>query len=784
MPNVIGRKSNDEEPEASAPSTPDDIQVHTHRLFGLNLDAQDAVREFALHDIDDQEGIEQKRIQMHDTFTQLYAEVADFTEQLMGEDFDIAYLRERIQQADENTREQLENALKELQVQAQRNLADIWMARVLSWLHQAAASSGPFVATEHEDKKRSASRLMATVMTMIEKPFAAVPRRTDGTQKLRRVALGNMAHRLLSQSGLSDQKELAEIEGKNKVAEAEFHDEFLNELISLESTFRQAFNPFDELVWKDILGAYIYEQATDLYNEAIAALEKTQAGETMLPTIRAWKQNTAGLCEVYIAMTYNDIADAQMRAGNLEDASKLYMEASEAYGRAGKLFAEVPQLQSNVQQSQRDRDHKKAQSLFCKAEASVKELSALLRVDNKAEAMVVLGEIFRDLRKAEKLSQTRELTAALKENLRIFAFVEEKLKNGGDNTSGIIDQIELAKGIRKEGLIQSVSKAMDHARTSLGEDASEALEEIREALSSLGILLSLEEEDEEVANLRNRVLALLANAKYVIQFQLSSQLEPGVKFIMSRILENLHADEASTYYKIIGENDKAEELTDMGKLALATAYASEAQAFIRQSEQWAFRTQLERSGVFKRIESQEESLELANDEELVDRALRSHDSTGERLKHGVASFEAAAHELDSVKKKAIRKKNSVDDQVKQLQGVVMKLKGDISRIEAAKSDFLAEFHSKKGDSTKARRYFTQATDLLREAVGNYTVAAQVFQQLGDLQTAQAVDSKARTTDLLARVSWENGQRIANNQPPTYKGDTELAALYLGGTGSE
>ena len=52
-------------------------------------------------------------------------------------------------------------------------------------------------------------------------------------------------------------------------------------------------------------------------------------------------------------------------------------------------------------------------------------------------------------------------------------------------------------------------------------------------------------DDKDVTDLRNNTLALLSNVKYVIQFQLSSQLQHGVKFIMSRILENLHAEEAA-----------------------------------------------------------------------------------------------------------------------------------------------------------------------------------------------------------------------------------------------
>ncbi|MFW9816464.1 MAG: hypothetical protein ACFFEW_11095, partial [Candidatus Thorarchaeota archaeon] len=68
------------------------------------------------------------------------------------------------------------------------------------------------------------------------------------------------------------------------------------------------------------------------------------------------------------------------------------------------------------------------------------------------------------------------------------------------------------------------------------------------------------------------------------------------------------------------------------------------------------------------------------------------------------------------------------------------------------------------------------------AVGNYTVAAQVFQQVGDAQAAQNVDTRAKTTDLLARSIWDNRQRIDRDQEPSEKGEPELVALYLGTTG--
>jgi hypothetical protein len=756
----------------------DDTQIYTSSLFELNLKVQDAVRDFALHDIDDEEGIEKMRLQMHDSLTELYSVIAEFSEQTMVSDFEMGYLRNRAAQADNETRPQIEEALEDLMVRAQSNLADIWMAKVISWLHQATAASGPFNEEEHEDKKKSSSKYLAAVYTMLEKPFSAIPKNVDGTQKLRRVALGLQAYRLLEESSEQDEKELSLILGKNKSAEAEFYDEFLNELIGQESTFRQAFKPVDELIWRDILSSFIFEQATDLYNEAIPHFKKSKEKDR-LEAIHSWKNNTAGLSEVYLAMTYNDIADTQMRAGNLEDASKLYQVASDAFGRAEKCFREVLTLQSNADQSRVDKEQKKAQSLFCHAEASVQILVDLIKLNNKSEAQMHLKEIFSNLKKAEKLAKTRELTSAIKEDLKTYTFVEDLLKKRKDDVSGIVDQIEFAKDLRKTGLIQDVSKSLDEAAAHLGKNPADALDALREGLDSLGILLSLEAEDSEVGDLRNRTLALLNHVKYMIQFQLSSQLQHGVKFILSRILENLSAAEAASYYKVIGEEDTARELTDLGKLALATGFASEAQVYSRQSEQWAFRAQIERLNAFRKLEDE---LSLLDEESPIETALEVHDGAIGRVKQAMASFEAAANELDSVKGKEIRQKNSVDVQVKQLQGVVLKFRGDLSRLKGAKSDFMAEYMYRTGESSKAKIHYSDANDSLREAVGNYNVAAQVFQQVGDNQSAQNVDNKAKTTDLLARGVWDSRQRIERDQTPAMKGEPELAALYLGITG--
>jgi hypothetical protein len=479
-------------------------------------------------------------------------------------------------------------------------------------------------------------------------------------------------------------------------------------------------------------------------------------------------------------MTYNDIADAQMRAGNLEDASKLYKTASDAFGRAEKCFREVISLQPNAEQSKNDKEQKLAQSKFCKAESSVKVLSQLIKVNNREEATETLKEIFKALRKAEKLAKTRELSGAIQEDLKTFSFVDDLFKKNAEDMSGILDQIEFARDLRKTGLMQNVNKALDEASHHLAEEPAESLEAIREALNSLGILLSLEASDEDVSKLRNKTLALLNNVKYVIQFQVSSQLQQGVNFIMSRILENLHAEEAASYYKIIGEMNKAAELTDMGRLALATAYASEAQVFARQSEQWAFRSQIQRANSIKRLEDE---ISEFDDDDSLDNVISTHDNCIGKIKQAIASFSAAASELEIVKDESIREKNNVDAQVKQLRGVVMKLAGDLSRIEGAKSDYMAEFLYRKGEKTKAQRHYTDASDQLRKAVGSYTVAAQVFQQLGDAQSAQSIDAKRQTADLLARSVWDNRQRLDRDQEPSYKSDAELMALYQGSTGS-
>ncbi|MFW9810166.1 MAG: hypothetical protein ACFFE6_12385, partial [Candidatus Thorarchaeota archaeon] len=542
LPGSGSKKKKDDSHDAELDT--DDTIIYTSLLFELNIKAQDAVREFALHDIDDREGLESKRMEMHDAFTELYNSIASFNEQIMIGDFDIAYLRNRIAQSDGEIKEQLENALEEVLAESQKNLADVWMARVMAWLHQAAAASGPFVVEEDAHKLQSASKHLAAVYTMLEKPFSAIPQKVDGTQKLRRVALGVQAYNLLKESHEADDDELTSILGKNKSAEAEFYDEFLNELIGLESTFRQAFNPFDELLWRDIISSFIFEQATDLYNEAIPHFKKKKEHKDRLSMIKSWKQNTAGLSEVYLAMTYNDIADAQMRAGNLEDASKLYQVASDAFGRAEKCFREVIALQPNAEQSRLDKEQKKAQSLFCSVEASVQTLKELIKVNNKTEANLVLKDIFKHLEKAEELAKTRELTSAIKEEMKTYTFVRDQLKKKRGKAaeiSGLIDQIVFAKDLRKTGLIQDVSKSLDDASLVMASKPADALDEIREGLNSLGILLSLEAEDEEVGELRNKTLALLNNVKYMIQFQLSSQLQHGVKFIMSRILENLHA---------------------------------------------------------------------------------------------------------------------------------------------------------------------------------------------------------------------------------------------------
>ncbi|MFW9793885.1 MAG: hypothetical protein ACFFEE_06280, partial [Candidatus Thorarchaeota archaeon] len=638
----------------------DDAVIYTSLLFELNIKAQDAVREFALHDIDDREGLEAKRMEMHDAFTELYNATAEFNEQIMIEDFDIAYLRNRIAQSEGEVQEQLENALEEVLATSQKNLADVWMARVMAWLHQAAAASGPFVEEEDDNKQQSASKHLAAVYTMLEKPFSAIPQKVDGTQKLRRVALGVQAYNLLKESHKADDVELTSILGKNKSAEAEFYDEFLNELIGQESTFRQAFNPFDELLWRDIVSSFIFEQATDLYNESIPHFKKQRKFKEQLSMITSWKQNTAGLSEVYLAMTYNDIADAQMRAGNLEDASKLYQVASEAFGRAEKCFREVIALQPNAEQSRLDKEQKKAQSLFCSVEANVQALIELIKVNNKSEANLVLKEIFKHLQKAEKLAKTRELTSAIKEEMKTYTFVKEQLKKKKGKTadiSSLIDQIAFAKDLRKTGPIQDVSKSLDEASVMMSSNPADALDAIREGLNSLGILLSLEAEDQEVGELRNKTLALLNNVKYMIQFQLSSQLQHGVKFIISRILENLHAAEAASYYKVIGQKGPAEELMDLGKLALATAFASEAQVYSRQSEQWAFRAQIERLNAFRRMEDE---LAMLEEDDPIEDALEIHDGTISRIKQTVASFQAAANELDSVVGVDIRAKNNVD----------------------------------------------------------------------------------------------------------------------------
>jgi len=766
----------DESSPSSKKDQERDVKVYSSRFFQLNLGIQDAVRDFILHDIDDTEGLESKRIQMHDAFTNLYEGIASFGQDVMAESFDMEFLRKGIVQAEPEVKEQMESALEDLVEQEKSQLAEIWMAKVLAWLHQSAASSSPFVESTNQESKKKALTLMADIYTMLEKPFSAVPSKVDGTQKLRRVALSDKAHSLQmkAKGGKNGNPRMVV---NTKISEAEFYDEFLNELIGNESTFRQAFNPFDELLWRDLLSFFIFEEATELYNTVMPLLKELDDEERYeLEKLKDWKKNTAGLSEVYCAMIYNDIADAQMRNGNLEDASKLYMTASEAFGRAEKSFKEVPKLYDNAQQSEKDKKHRKAQALFCRAENNVKTLSDLLKVNNRDAAVELLEDISKDLQKAEKLSKRRELTAAIQENLRTFSFVEDMLGKQEKNLKNIVEHIKFAKDLRKTGLIQNVNKHLDEAGAHMRKKPADALEEIREGLSILGILLNLETEDKEVRHLRNKTLALLGHIKYLIQFKLSSQLEGGLKFIQSRILENLHAEEAASYYKIIGEKDRAAELMDRGRLAVATAYASEAQIYSKQSEQLAFKAQLDRTNLSGDLDEQVADLE---EEHILQKGIKSHDVTLNRIECAKAAFQAAANELDSVEDEQIREKNNVNMQVQQLRGVVMKLNGDLARIKGAKDDFMAEVSSKLGDDTEAKRLYSDASDKLRNAVGDYSDAVEVFREIGDNQAAQNVEGRAKIADLLARGVWDNKQRISREQEPNYKGQDELIALYQG-----
>ncbi|MGY5854652.1 MAG: hypothetical protein RTU92_13870, partial [Candidatus Thorarchaeota archaeon] len=63
MSNILpGAKEEEPEEEEKDVLTDIDVPVYTSRLYELNIQAQDTVREFALHDIDDKEGLERKRI--------------------------------------------------------------------------------------------------------------------------------------------------------------------------------------------------------------------------------------------------------------------------------------------------------------------------------------------------------------------------------------------------------------------------------------------------------------------------------------------------------------------------------------------------------------------------------------------------------------------------------------------------------------------------------------------------------------------------------------------------
>ncbi len=750
-----------------------DITVFTSKLYDLNITAQDSVREFSLHDIDDKEGLEKKRLAMHDAFYELYRTIAEFHEDIMIDEFDIAYIHDGLQKAEGESKEQIRAIYEKVVEKYQADLANVWMAKTMAWLHKAAAAKSPFLDTKHPEKAQEAVKVLSDIYLMLEKPFSAVPESVDGTEKLRRVALGRMAINLVKE--YADEEELSVMIGNNKITEAEFYDMFINELIGLESTFRQAFNPFDELIWRDILSSFIFQQANGLYTEAIPQLKKAKKVDTeKIKKIEDWLANTEGLQNAYLAMVYTDIADAQMRAGNLEDASALYASSSELFQKAQEAFSKIAVTKQNAEQAKADQEQRMAQSLLCNAEASIQTLSQLLNVNNREEAMQTLKEIFDNLRQAEKFSKTPELTGAIKENLRIFSFIEGLLNKETDNLKPIREQIEFAKDLRKTGLIEDVNKALEEASTKLRSSPTDAIDSIREALISLGILLSIDAEDEEVTKLRNRTMAILHHVNYVIQFQISSKFSSSVRFVISRILENLHATEAISYYKVIEEQDPINELTDIAKLALITAFTQEAQMYIQKGGHWALRSQIEREKSFQELKEQKQL-----EEEAINKVLETHDKSITKMKQVIAAYQAAVSELQSIKDEEVRKSNNVDVKIKALQAMMMRFRGDLSRLMGAKSDFMAEYSYITGKKSEAQKYFSDASNALREAVGNYNVAATMFQQIGDAESAQDVDTRAKIADLLARTIWDARQKIERDQEVKTKGDQELAALYQG-----
>ncbi len=751
-----------------------DVNIYTSKLYELNIIAQDSVREFSLHDVDDKEGLERKRVAMHDAFYDLYMAIAEFHKDIMVNEFDVAYLRDGIESTEGETKQQIQTIYEKIVEKYQSDLANVWMAETMAWLHKASSIHSPFTNEDHPDKTGEAAKVLSEVYTMLEKPFSVVPGKVDGTEKLRRVALGHMAVNIIRD--YVDEKELGKLLANSKITEAEFYDEFLNELIGLESSFRQAFNPFDELLWRDILSSFIFQEASRHYEEAIPRLKESGAYEEHeVKKIEDWMANTNGLMNAYLAMAYTDIADAQMRAGNLEDAAALYNLSSDMFHKAEEAFSKITITQRNAEQAKTDAEQRQAQALLCQSEASVQTLTDLLNVNNREEAMKTLKEIFNDLKTAESLAKTPELTSAIKENLRIFSFVEELLKKETQDLTAIRGQIEFAKDLRMTGLIEDVNKALDDVSRNLRSNTSDAIDAIREALISLGILLSLDSEDEEVIRLRNRTMALLHHVKYVIQFHLSSEFVGGVQFVLSRILENLHAVEAVSYYKVINEQEPISELTDVGKLALVTAFTQEAQMYTQRGGHWAMRSQIERSKIFQELDE-----EAKGDENLIKRALDVHDKTIMKIKQAIAAYQAATNELETVTNEEIKKSNNIDAKIKALQAIVMRYRGDLSRLEGAKNDFMAEYYYKLGNKSNAQRYFSDAFELLREAFGNYNVSASMFQQIGDAESAQEVSNRAKVADLLARTVWDTRQKLERDQEPPFKGDPELTALYQGG----
>ncbi len=761
----------------------DEQTLYTDIILQLEETAQKSIHDFATHDVSDLEGLEKKRKKMHEDFFNIYSKILDLIRIVRSEiQFDIDFTSKRFSfTKNEQEQSQIKQALEKLKIEYSNNLSIEWRFRVFAWAHKHATTKGIFIDELNEDAQKESIRLLSDLYNMLDLPFSTIVSKTDGAQKLRQVAITYKVKSLLEANKAADDKEISDIVTKNYISEGEFYDDYLNELLEDESILRGAFNPYDDILWKDILSIFAYEEAMKKYENAINSLENSaQFGKREQELVKQWKTNVEGLIHIYKAALYSDIANIQIEIGNYSNAGLMFKKSAEEFNNAKEVFKREPQLKDNAERAQKDGEGIFAEGLLAEAVSYEKDFEKAIQEGDREKANELIDKILKNLDEAGNLNSSSEISRAIEEDKRTYTFIKDMIKNTEQDIKSIKQQLDFARGLRKTGLIQTIESLIKDTEKDMERNPSEALNSIKKALKNLGLLEIMVPDDEKTKLLSNHIQALSNHVKYLIQYEISSKVSSQIIFVISRIIEYLTLKDAAKYYRKIKNTDKAEQLEDFANLALSTAYTTEANIFLKNSEQSTFNARVIREQTMEELKDIDKvNITQEKITSILSEAEKLHDAVIESATKCLMAFKKTAEQLKKIKTEKIKQQNNTEIQLQQLEIYMIKLEADINRFNAAKEILIGEVYAKKKDLLKAGRYFSKATDYLRTASQMYGNSANKLSMIGQGKLAESIAAKAQSANFLSRITWDNRQKAQQQQKIRFFSDVELNELYEG-----